>query len=83
MSSEDSGSSQNYGTRSARSTRMGVCPPAVHAACITQHWAHTVGATYRGPVAVVSGDVSLLGQPKDALFEDELGVAGTHFGKSE
>jgi hypothetical protein len=34
--------------------------------------------TNRRPRRVICGDVPLLGQPEDALFEDELGVAGAH-----
>ena len=78
MSSDDSGSSQNYGN--GQHGRQ----PRAHAVCMNAApGVQQVGATNRGPVAVVSGDVSLLGQPKDALFEDELGVTGTHFGESE
>lgn len=61
-SSEDSGSSQNYGPLAEDvRTRLLLCDE-----------------TDRGPVGIVGGYVSLLRQPKDTLLEDELGVTGTH-----
>lgn len=36
------------------------------------------GATHRGPVRVVGGDMAVLREPEDALLEDQFRVTSTH-----
>ena len=34
--------------------------------------------TYSGPVGIIGCDVLFLGEPEDALLEDEFGLGGSH-----
>lgn len=34
--------------------------------------------TYTGPVGIIGCNILLLGEPEDALLEDQLGLGGSH-----